>query len=263
LNFNDGDQMRVFIHIMCFLSLFPVMAEARQIQIIHTNDLHSYFAGYNDLGGYPRVLTKIKEIRATAEARGIEVLQVDAGDWGDGTAFFLSDQGADSIRALELLGIEVSTIGNHDHMSGGKVLGDQIRRANVKTKFVAANVKTTPEMELEGVLTPYADLEKGGVKLRIIGLTTSSDYFEYSMRPGSIDYSVSVGEQEAKKAKSDGRELVIALTHIGLSEDKLLAQNSSSISLLEAILTLVLIKRYGSPIKRIRRFPLSRPGPMV
>lgn len=215
------------------LFILPSITEARQIQIIHTNDLHSYFTGYSSsVGGYARVMTKIKELRANAEAKGIEVLQVDAGDWGDGTSFFLADQGADSIRALEMLGTEVSTIGNHDHLSGGKVLADQIRKANVKTKFVAANLTTTPEMELDGLLQPYVDLERGNIKIRIIGLMTSSNYFEYAMKPGNISYSVPVGDKEAQKAKSEGRELVIALTHIGLVEDKQLALNSSSIDLI-------------------------------
>lgn len=221
--------------LLFFLSvlILPSISEARQIQIIHTNDLHSYFTGYtSSIGGYPRVLTKIKELRANAEAKGIEVLQLDAGDWGDGTSFFLADQGADSIRALEMLGVEVSTIGNHDHMSGGKVLSDQLKSANVKTKFVAANVTTTPEMGLDGLLQPYVDLERGNIKIRVIGLMTSSDYFEYAMKPGNISYSVPIGEKEALKAKSEGRELVIALTHIGLIEDKQLALNSSAIDLI-------------------------------
>lgn len=100
---------------------------------------------------------------------------------------FISDDGADSIRALALLGTEVATIGNHDHMLGGKVLGEQIRRANVSTKFVAANLETTPDMELDEVVPPFVDLEKAGVKIRVIGLTTSDDTFEYSMRPGELN----------------------------------------------------------------------------
>lgn len=232
MHFKDGGfAMRWFL--ICFIVFYSSLIHARLIQIIHTNDLHSYFPGYeNGNGGYARLMTKIKELRANAKERGVEVLQLDAGDWGDGTSFFLSDNGADSLRALEMLGTEVTTIGNHDHMLGGKVLGEQIRRSGVKTKFVASNITTTPEMELEGVLLPHLDLERAGIKIRIIGLTTSSDYFEYSMRPGDIHYSVPVGEKEAKKAKEEGRELVIALTHIGQYEDRALAQGSGSIDLI-------------------------------
>ncbi len=194
--------------------------------IIHTNDLHSHF------NNYPKAMTKIKELRADAESKGIEVLQVDAGDWGEGTPFYFSDQGADSVRALELFGVEVAAIGNHDHMLGGKVLSDKIKRANVDTKFVGANINTTPEMELDGLVHPYVDIEKAGIKIRVVGLTTSSNFFEYSMRPGSISPPLAVGEREARKGKRAGRELIIALTHLGVGEDRFLAKNSSSIDVI-------------------------------
>lgn len=216
------------------LIFFSITSHARLLQIIHTNDLHSFFPGYdNNTGGYGRVMTKIKELREEARKKGIEILQLDAGDWGDGTSFFLSDDGADSIRALEMLGAEVTTIGNHDHMLGGNVLGDQIRRANVKTKFTVANITKTPDMNLgDDVLPPFVDLEKAGIKIRVIGLTTSDDYFEYSMRPGDINSPVPVGEMKAKEAKAAGRELVIALTHIGKWEDRVLAQQSTSVDVI-------------------------------
>lgn len=216
-----------------FLFLLSTATHARLIQIIHTNDLHSYFTGYyTGDGGYARVLTKIKQLREEANAKGIEVLQLDAGDWGEGTSFFHSGKGVDSVKALGMLGVEVATIGNHDHMMGGKSLGEQIRTANVKTKFVAANMSHTPEMKLGEVITPYIDLERAGIKIRIIGLTTSELFFQYTMAPGKIFSPYKIGEEQAKKAKADGRELVIALTHIGLKKDATLASRSTSIDVI-------------------------------
>lgn len=208
-------------------------SHAKLIRIIHTNDLHSYFKGYySGLGGYAKVRTKIKEIRAESAAAGVEVIHLDGGDWGEGTSFFHANQGVDSIRALALLGTDVATIGNHDHMLGGNKLGKQIKAANVHTKFTVANIKTTPDMELDGVVTPYVDLDRGGIPIRVIGLTTAQAFFQYTIHPGKIYLPNSVGEAQAKLAKKAGRELVIALTHIGLDQDKSLARNSSSIDLI-------------------------------
>ncbi|MBA2404822.1 MAG: hypothetical protein H0V66_08630, partial [Bdellovibrionales bacterium] len=50
--------------------------------------------------------------------------------------------------------------------------------------------------------------------------------------PGHVLYPNPVGEAEGKKAKAQGRELVIALTHLGLSQDQSLAANSSSIDVI-------------------------------
>jgi 2',3'-cyclic-nucleotide 2'-phosphodiesterase (5'-nucleotidase family) len=212
------------------LLCISTLCQARLIQIIHTNDLHSYFTGYyNGDGGYARLLTKIKQLKEEAAANEIEVLQLDAGDWGEGSSFFLSDNGSDSIKALELLGVEIATIGNHDYQLGGNVLGKQIRAANVSTKFVLANLEQTPDMELGNTLSPYVDVDRGEIAIRVIGLTTSEDFFQYSVSPGKILSSKTVGEAEAKKGKEEGRELVIALTHLGVYEDESLVRNSSSI----------------------------------
>lgn len=208
-------------------------SHARLVRIIHTNDLHSYFTGYySGLGGYAKVRTKIKEIRADSAASGVEVIHLDGGDWGEGTSFFHANQGVDSIRALSMLGVDVATIGNHDHMLGGNKLGRQIRAANVNTKFVLANIKTTPEMELDGVVTPYIDMNTAGIPIRVIGLTTAQAFFQYTISPGKFYLPNAVGEAQGRLAKKSGRELVIALTHIGLDQDKSLARNSTSIDLI-------------------------------
>lgn len=221
-------------HISFFLFLISLspFAGARMIQIIHTNDLHSYFEGYNGsgAGGYARVLTKINELRAEAAAKGIEVLQLDAGDWGEGTMFYLADDGADSLKALEMLGVEVATIGNHDNLLGTDNLARQLRKANIKTKFTLANLDTKTEMG--DVVTPYVDVDRAGIKIRVIGLTTDENYFQYAVSPGNVLAPVPVGEAEAKRAKSAGRELVIALTHLGQSKDDVLANNSTEIDVI-------------------------------
>lgn len=215
------------------LFFIPFITHARLVQIIHTNDLHSYFEGYKDgRGSYARVMTKIKELRAEAEAKGIEVLQLDAGDWGEGTSYFLSENGSDSIRALEMLGTEIAAIGNHDHLLGGNVLGKQIRAANVKTKFAIANLQQTPDMELGDTVSPYVDIEKAGIPIRVIGLTTNERAFQYSVAPGKVLNPVPIGEEQGKAAKAAGKELVIALTHIGLYQDKALGISSSSIDVI-------------------------------
>jgi 2',3'-cyclic-nucleotide 2'-phosphodiesterase (5'-nucleotidase family) len=219
--------------ILSLLFVFPLMSEARLINIIHTNDLHSYFKGYKDgRGGYPRLKSKIEELKASSLAQGIEVLQLDGGDFGEGTSFFISDEGSASVKALELIGTDVSVIGNHDHMLGGKILGDQIRKANVKTKFVSANLVQTPEMNLQGIVTPFVDVVRAGVKIRVIGLSTAEPHFQYPLLPGFILPAQPIGDALSTQAKKEGAQLVIALTHIGKKSDINLAKKSSDIDII-------------------------------
>ncbi len=217
----------------CMLLPFPFHAQAKLIQIIHTNDLHSYFEGYKDgRGGYARLKNKIDELRQEAASQGIEILQLDAGDFGEGTAFFLTDRGANSMKALGILGIDAAVVGNHDHMMGGKILGEQIRRANIKTKIISANLIATPQMELGNLVKPYSDFIKSGIPLRVIGLSTAEPHYQYPLIPGFIRPPVTVGDKAATDAKLAGKKLVIALTHIGQSMDIKLARGTSDIDII-------------------------------
>lgn len=225
--------MRLISRVVFSLALLSLstVSHGRLLQIIHTNDLHSYFTGYaNGNGSYPRVMTKIKQLREEAQKKGIEVLQLDAGDWGEGTSFFLANSGVDSIKALEMLGTEVAVVGNHDHLLGLPSLLDQINRANVDTKFVVANIQS--DVVMGPKVTPYVDIEKAGIPIRIIGLTTPETYFQYTVAPGRVRSPVPIADTEAKKAKAAGKELVIALTHLGLYQDELVADGTSDIDVI-------------------------------
>lgn len=223
--------MTKLLLILCLLS--ANFAHARLLHIIHTNDLHSYFKGYRDgRGGYARLKTKIDELRLESRQQGIEVLQLDGGDFGEGTSFFMADKGAASLKALGMLGTDFAVIGNHDHMLGGNTLSKQIRKANVRTKFLSANFIRTPEMELNGLVHPFVDTSRNNISIRIIGLSTAEPHFQYSLLPGYIAPPVPVGNAQADLAREAGKELIIALTHIGLASDKKLAQNSSNIDLI-------------------------------
>jgi 2',3'-cyclic-nucleotide 2'-phosphodiesterase (5'-nucleotidase family) len=208
-------------------------SQAKLLHIIHTNDLHSYFEGYDTgKGGYARLKLKLEELKAKSEQAGIPTLIVDGGDFGEGTSFFFSEAGATSIRALGVFGTEVSVVGNHDYLMGGNVLSKQIKKANVSTKIISANLVQTPDMELTDVVKPYADFEKNGLKIRVIGLSTSEPHFQYAISPGWINDPIAIGNIEGNRAKAEGKDLVIALTHIGTMFDKLLAQNSKDIDLI-------------------------------
>ncbi len=222
-----------YIIFLLFFFCYPTVGHCKLLQIIHTNDLHSYFKGPRvGSGGYAKVKSIINTIHEEAKNNNIEVLQVDAGDFGEGTSFFLSNEGVDSFKALEKLGVEVSVLGNHDYMLGGDVLSSQINRANISTQIISANLHATPEMNIGDTVKPFFDTTKNKISIRVIGLTTSAPHFQYPIKPGHIAPYLKVGNDQADKAKSEGKDLVIALTHIGLSEDKKLAAKSKNIDLI-------------------------------
>lgn len=221
-------------NLICLVVLaFSIPSQAKLLHIIHTNDLHSYFEGYVDgRGGYARIKAKIDELKAADKKNNIATLILDGGDFSDGTSFYLTNEGANSLQALDIFQTEVAVVGNHDFLLGGKALATQIKRANVQTKIVSANLHTTPEMGLDGLVTPYADIEKDGIKIRVIGLTTAEPQYQYSMSPGWVNEPISIANIQGTMARAAGKDLVIALTHIGSYYDKLLAKGTADIDLI-------------------------------
>ena len=215
--------------LLCFISL---QAYATKIQIIHTNDLHSYLKGYSpEQGGYYRVKTLIDKLKSEAQLKGIESIVLDGGDFGEGSHYFLADEGIHSFEALKRLGIDAAVIGNHDYMFGGKKLGEQIRAVNSKTQFLGANIAHTLDMKLTGLLKPTARFNVSGIQVEVIGLTTSSLHFSYAISPGLIFPAAPVSRSHSKKAKEEGADLVVALTHLGLSKDKSLVKKDENLDI--------------------------------
>jgi 2',3'-cyclic-nucleotide 2'-phosphodiesterase (5'-nucleotidase family) len=203
---------------------------AKKIQIIHTNDLHSYFKGYDDnRGGYDRVKTLIDWLKNKAHREGIDSIVLDGGDFGEGAHYYLYNGGIESFKLLGDIGVDVAVIGNHDYMFGGYTLSKQIKEAGVETAFVGANIMHTHDMALKGLLQPSVRFEVGGVKMEIIGLTTNTLHYMHHIRPGLILPPNEVSKAYSKIAREDEMDMVVALTHIGLSKDKSLVKADPNI----------------------------------
>lgn len=220
------------LSISCALGL-SLPAFSKVIQLIHTNDLHSYFQGTRGgIGGYAQLKTVIDDLRQEATTKGIPTLHLDGGDFGEGSSFYFSNHGVDSLRALDLLGVDVTVLGNHDFILGGKQLRNQIKESKLKAHMLSANLKGKLFMGLRGLLKDYVDYDFDGVKLRIFGLTTNEIHYMYPLRPlGWISSPHKAGIKQAEKAQKAGVDFLIALTHIGLEHDITLVNKSRSIDL--------------------------------
>lgn len=221
------------LKILLVLLISITSAHARLVQIIHTNDLHSYFAGTRGgLGGYARLKTVIDDLRAQAKKQGIISVYLDGGDFGEGSSYYFSNQGVDSLRALDLLGVNATVLGNHDFILGGRELANQIKRAKLQASILSANMGNKRMTGLLNYLPDSVDVTVGEFKVRIFGLTTPDLHFQYPLRPlGFILPPHKIGLKVAEKARKDKIDYLIALTHQGIARDSKLVQKSRSIDL--------------------------------
>ncbi|MBD5300588.1 MAG: bifunctional metallophosphatase/5'-nucleotidase [Bacteroides sp.] len=157
----------------------PCQAEELTLKIAATSDVHGNFFPYNFItlssgdGSLARVATRVRELR---DSLGTErVILLDNGDilQGQPTAYYYnfikSDIPHPTARMLNYLGYDAQTIGNHDVETGHNVY-DRYRRDLGKLPLLGANVidKSTGKP----YLTPYTVIDRGGVRVAILGLLT-------------------------------------------------------------------------------------------
>ena len=219
--------------VLSSLLLMNSLTSAKVIQIIHTNDLHSYFQGTRGgIGGYAQLKKVIDELKADAAAKGIPTLYLDGGDFGEGSSFYFSNHGVDSLKALDMLGVDVTVLGNHDFILGGKQLRNQMREAKLKAKMLSANLVGKRWMGLRNMVKDYVDYDFDGIKLRIFGLTTNEIHYMYPLRPlGYISSPHKAGVKQATRANKANVDFTIALTHIGLAHDIKLVEKTRTIDM--------------------------------
>ena len=157
----------------------PCQAEELTLKIAATSDVHGNFFPYNFItlssgdGSLARVATRVRELR---DSLGTErVILLDNGDilQGQPTAYYYnfikSDIPHPTARMLNYLGYDAQTIGNHDVETGHNVY-DRYRRDLGELPLLGANVidKSTGKP----YLTPYTVIDRGGVRVAILGLLT-------------------------------------------------------------------------------------------
>ncbi len=123
-----------------------------------------------------------------------------------------------TIDATRLMGFDVGTLGNHEFDRGGEEAQRLVRRAGFP--YVSASVVSARSGE--PVLPPYRIVERGGVSVGFIGVSTSdSPYFLLDEAKRSyrwLDPSESVNRW-VPELRRRGVETIVVLAHAGAFQD--------------------------------------------
>lgn len=213
-----------------------VLAEgsvAHRLTVLHLNDFHSHHepvdaaavacgAGQEGcFGGAARLATALSREREAAEAGGRVVALVDAGDQFQGSLFFTAFAGAAERDVMHAIGTEAMAIGNHEFDRGPDTLRDFLRPARFAP--LACNI-AFDDPELAARIRPGLVLDKAGLKLGLIGLTTPETANISS--PGPTVRFAEPGPAAATAAaalRGQGARVVLALSHLGWDVDQSLA----------------------------------------
>lgn len=133
----------------------------KPLTILHSNDLHAHLLPNDDgRGGFARLATAVRQERARCEA----CLYLNAGDLVQGTPVSTLFHGTPVYEIANLLGIDVSTLGNHEFDYGWRRTQEFVRTA--KFPIVSANVLERGE---PATGRAYVIKTVGGIRVGIIG----------------------------------------------------------------------------------------------
>jgi 2',3'-cyclic-nucleotide 2'-phosphodiesterase (5'-nucleotidase family) len=245
------------------LLFWAMPSHATLIQILHTNDLHASLqtagapASGQEYGGWAQLKSVMDKLTADAKAQGIETVKLDAGDYTEGTSYYFPDHGRGVIRAFQHMGYDASAMGNHDWLMGADEMDDLYESVPFPFPILSANTKFSNALpNLKKQIVPSTQIVRGGIKIGVFGLSTDEALYSWIPRVASgksdmklLDYrdqlTVEVGDngeagsrmepgianQMVEKLRKEN-DVVIALTHIGYEEDKLLAASSHGLDLI-------------------------------
>ena len=189
--------------------------------ILHTNDTHSHFEPLRDeeyagMGGIIERAAYLDSLRAAAGPEN--VLLLHAGDFSQGTTYFSEFHGDLEVRALNAMGYDAVTLGNHEFDNGLEDLGRRL--SSLEMPVVACNYDFSP-FEVGKYVRPYVIIERAGLKIGVIGVVCDLKTMvaaDIAERVPEFPMVETVQKYADLLKVDEGCDLVIALTHIGYTE---------------------------------------------
>ncbi len=191
------------------------------LTLLHTNDLHGHVYLPDETTGLTRIASMVRRIRQEMP----NVLLLDAGDIIHSTPEEKVFEGKPVISAMNALGYDAATTGNHEFDFGQRI--NLQARHLAQFPFLSANVLDEKTGRPWGGMQPYIVREIEGVRVAIFGLTTTGTVpIEFPRTLQGIRFAdpIETARVLAPRLREQERaDVVIALTHLGYKVDQELA----------------------------------------
>jgi 5'-nucleotidase/UDP-sugar diphosphatase len=205
-----------------------------RLSVVFTNDIHGGIdpsgATFMNrefpppLGGGASAATYVAWLRERAKEEGGHVLLFDQGDIFQGTPVGNYRKGEAIIEYFNHIGLDLWTIGNHDFDEGSENLRHLVEMSQMPV--LSANITWADTGEpIEGIV-PYVIREYDGIKIAIIGLTTTDTpkmAFPDHVKGIAFKPEVETLEKYVREVREKGADLVFVTGHFGLPYDPVTA----------------------------------------
>lgn len=203
------------------------------LTVLHTNDVHCRFEQINKyssacteddaaankcFGGYARLVQIIRDIRKEQP----NAIFLSGGDFFQGTIWYTIYKWKVVSYFTNFLNLTASALGNHEFDDGVSGLVPYIK--NAAFPVIAANIDTTKDPRIDGLVLPSITIEVEGRKIGIIGYVTQETKDISSPGKVTITDEIVGITKEAWKLKNKGVDILIAVGHAGYLKDLEIAQ---------------------------------------
>lgn len=217
---------RIRLIIVALLLTLPLGMQAKkhkQLLILHTNDTHSCIMPLSETladtlvagrGGFLRRIAMLKEERQ----KNPDLLYFDSGDFCQGSPYYTLFKGDVEIGLMNQMGIDASTIGNHEFDFGLDNMARLFRMANFP--IVCSNYDFTGTV-LEGLVKPYTIIKRNGVKIGVFALDPEMEGLVSAQNYGGVKYldpATCANKMVELLKKQKKCDLVICISHLGWDE---------------------------------------------
>jgi sulfur-oxidizing protein SoxB len=201
-----------------FLKHFGIPAKSAAAYALTSEDFAALAQSYGRIGGLDRLATVVKGVRGE---RGDKVLLLDGGDTWQGSLGANTSRGQDMVDCMALLKPDAMT-GHWEFTYGEARVKELI--GGLGFPFLALNVRDTEWNE--PAFKPMEIFERGGVTIAVLGQA-----FPYTpvANPRWLmpKWTFGIREEDVRanveKARKNGAQLVVLLSHNGFDVDRKLA----------------------------------------
>ncbi len=229
---------RTFLSLLCgtlilsaLASSIPAATPAERsvrLTILQINDVYDITpVERGKKGGLARVAT----LRDRIAQESPHVVFVLPGDFLSPSPMSSMFQGGQMVAALNAIGLDLATFGNHEFDFGAAVTRDRIRES--RFTWVSANVLDPGTGLPFGGAVPFVLREYGGVRFAFFGLVTPETH-TLSKGAGTLKFldPIQAAKDVVARARRAKADVIVALTHQDMADDKQLAAAIPEIDLI-------------------------------
>lgn len=226
----DPSRFLLAAFLLC-LTAFGAAAEERRFTILGINDIYRIAGLDAGARGGP---ARVRALRAALEQSGEPVLLLHAGDIIAPSFLSRTYDGAQMIAVLNALdgdpaGFDprmFATFGNHEFdkrkLVDAVILADRVRESAFA--WLSANVAFADGADGRPLVggpkvAPQTIVDLGGIKVGLFGLTTDITIPAYAT---AITDPIRAARERTAILRAGGAEIVVAVTHLAMAEDKAL-----------------------------------------